>query len=166
MNDGWYEVVDASVQLTQGDFIFGCPITTWANERMEAPNDAEPSQAAAEQEVILKTRRDIIAEDVVVMTQACDLAHGKVSDVVLCPHYGAYLDCSSISCLWGGIMKCGDCVEIGGLAGTDVEIRPLEYREACPNAPTISPKDLLVTIEAEPKQKTWRDLPSLLGHIS
>jgi hypothetical protein len=43
-------------------------------------------EALPEHEVLLK-RREIIAEDVIVMTQACDLEHDKVSDVVLCPHY-------------------------------------------------------------------------------
>jgi hypothetical protein len=89
MLDAWYEVVGAEVRLTQGDLIFDCPLSTWAETAVDeqsmggvvARQDALP-----EYEVLLK-RREIIAEDVIVMTQACDLEHDKVSDVVLCPHY-------------------------------------------------------------------------------
>ena len=89
MHDAWYEVVGAEERLTQGDLIFDCPLSTWAEiavgER-PAGGPAAPQDALPEQEVLLK-RREIIAEDVIVMTQACDLEHDKVSDVVLCPHY-------------------------------------------------------------------------------
>jgi hypothetical protein len=89
MPDAWYEVVGAEVRLTQGDLIFDCPLSTWA----ETAGDEQPmggvvarQDTLPEHEVLLK-RREIIAEDVIVMTQACDLEHDKVSDVVLCPHY-------------------------------------------------------------------------------
>src|SRR5271166_4630657 len=89
MSDAWYEVVEASTRLTQGDIIFDCPISTWAEEAKvngALAASAEVPEATPQTEV-LKKRHEIIAEDVIVMTQACDLEHGKVSDVVVCPHY-------------------------------------------------------------------------------
>lgn len=89
MSDAWYEVVEASTRLTQGDIIFDCPISTWAEEAKvngASAASAEVPEATPQTEV-LKKRYEIIAEDVIVMTQACDLEHGKVSDVVVCPHY-------------------------------------------------------------------------------
>jgi hypothetical protein len=89
MSDAWYEVVEASTRLTQGDIIFDCPISTWAEEAKvngASAASAEVPEATPQTEV-LKKRHEIIAEDVIVMTQACDLEHGKVSDVVVCPHY-------------------------------------------------------------------------------
>lgn len=89
MTDDWYEVVGASVRLTQGDFIFNCPISTWAEEVAEDGASVEAAEAPTPGPLreVLRRRREIIAEDVIVMTQACDLEHGKVTDVVLCPHY-------------------------------------------------------------------------------
>jgi hypothetical protein len=89
MHDAWYEVVGAELRLTQGDFIFDCPLSTWAEA---AVGERPAGGPGAHQEVlpeheVLQRRREIIAEDAIVMTQACDLEHDKVSDVVLCPHY-------------------------------------------------------------------------------
>lgn len=89
MSDAWYEVVEASTRLTQGDIIFDCPISTWAEEAKvngASAASAEVPEGTTQTEA-LKKRHEIIAEDVIVMTQACDLEHGKVSDVVVCPHY-------------------------------------------------------------------------------
>jgi hypothetical protein len=89
MSDAWYEIVGAEIRLTQGDFIFDCPLSTWAQRAMgDQPGVGlgEHREALPEHEV-LQNRREIIAEDVIVMTQACDLEHDKVTDVVLCPHY-------------------------------------------------------------------------------
>jgi hypothetical protein len=89
MSDAWYEVVEASTRLTQGDIIFDCPISTWAEEAKVNGASAASAEVpeATPQTESLKKRHEIIAEDVIVMTQACDLEHGKVSDVVVCPHY-------------------------------------------------------------------------------
>ncbi len=84
MHDAWYEVVGAEVRLTQGDFIFDCPLSTWAET---AVGTLGADQGAIPEHEVFQGRREIIAEDVIVMTQACDLEHDKVSDVVLCPHY-------------------------------------------------------------------------------
>jgi hypothetical protein len=86
MSSTWYEVVGPTVELTQGDFIFDCPISTWA-ESQEGVDPPETEQEHSTSEEKLVRRREIISEDVVVMTQACDLENRKVTDVVLCPHY-------------------------------------------------------------------------------
>jgi hypothetical protein len=89
MNDAWYEVVEAGTRLTQGDFILDCPLITWAEEveGQAAPAVSTEAARAVPESEVLKRRSEIIAEDVIVMTQACDLEYDKVSQVVLCPHY-------------------------------------------------------------------------------
>jgi hypothetical protein len=77
MND-WYEIVPADKPLTQGDFIFNCPVPMWKREGTEVSDENEREA--------LKASLDFISADVIVMTQACDLEHSKVHDVTLCPH--------------------------------------------------------------------------------
>jgi hypothetical protein len=79
MSEPWYEVVPASSPLTQGDLIFDCPLVGWGEVSL-AGAGAEPEEAS------LKDVIDAFRDDVVVMTQACDLEHHKVGNVVLCPH--------------------------------------------------------------------------------
>jgi hypothetical protein len=78
MTNPWYEVVGPDVRLTQGDIIRECPLLTWQQD--EAP-EGEPK---AEGERLFRAAKGLRA-DVVVMTQACDLEQGKVTDVVMCP---------------------------------------------------------------------------------
>ena len=79
MNEPWYEVVDGATSLTQGDLVFGCPLLTWDPTKLP--------QVSGEQEAeVLKDASVGFKADVVVITQACDLEHGKVKNVVLCPH--------------------------------------------------------------------------------
>jgi hypothetical protein len=79
MNESWYEVVAPGTALTQGDLVFDCPLLTWSARRFsETPAAPDPE--------ILKEGITAFTADVVVMTQACDLEHGKVRNVVLCPH--------------------------------------------------------------------------------
>jgi hypothetical protein len=78
MSDSWYELVDGSVSITQGDIIFDCPVLIW--------NHAEIQQIASRGEEKLKEAVTAIRTDVIVMTQACDLEHNKVANVSLCPH--------------------------------------------------------------------------------
>ena len=68
MNSPWYEIVEGDV-IEQGDFLFEFDIFV-------------PRRAAAGGGTIdgeLKTF------DLVVMTQTCDIAHGKVASLLLCP---------------------------------------------------------------------------------
>jgi hypothetical protein len=78
MSNSWYEVVGPEVGLTQGDIILECPLLTWQL------GDAAEGESKASGERLFRAARGIKA-DVIVMTQACDLEQGKVSDVVLCP---------------------------------------------------------------------------------
>jgi hypothetical protein len=86
MSSPWYESVDATADLTQGDFIFDCPISTWAESQIGVDSPEIEQEHSLPEERLVR-RREIISEDVIVMTQACDLANRKVTDVVLCPHF-------------------------------------------------------------------------------
>lgn len=78
MTNPWYETVDARIPLTQGDLITGCPLLTWNVSATSA--DAQIDASLLQQAVA------VFRADVVVMTQACDLEHDKVQNVILCPH--------------------------------------------------------------------------------
>lgn len=75
MPDPWYDLVQSGETISQGDIILGCPILNWL------PTSATPLTG-----VSLKDYADAFTEDVIVMTQACDLEHRKVQNIVLCPH--------------------------------------------------------------------------------
>lgn len=68
MSDIWYTVVDNSKKLTQGDILVDLHIPVVNSTTL---NESEPEL-------------NIHAESVVVMTQACDIENGKVSDIVVC----------------------------------------------------------------------------------
>lgn len=78
-NESWYTVVDAEAALTQGDLISDCPVIGWKDEPIRL--------AGRDEREVLKSANKAVAADVVVMTQACDLAHDKVANVILCPHW-------------------------------------------------------------------------------
>jgi hypothetical protein len=73
--DPWYAVVGPAEPITQGDVIADCPLLGWD----------EPATPEAGQTVTLSDLARPFAKDVIVMTQACDLANLKVRNVVLCP---------------------------------------------------------------------------------
>jgi hypothetical protein len=78
--NNWYEIVSAEEPLTQGDFIFNCPVPTWKNNEpieIEGKSEAE----------ILQAYLEFISADVIVITQACDLAHDKIQNITLCEHF-------------------------------------------------------------------------------
>lgn len=77
MTEQWYELVEAERPLAQGDFILACPILAWRENAAQGAPDNHPP---------LQERAILLREDVVVMTQACDLEHHKVRNVVPCPH--------------------------------------------------------------------------------
>jgi hypothetical protein len=79
MSDHWYEVVGPKEPLMQGDLITDCPVLAWKEERTRAGS----AEASTER---LRSGFDAIAVDVVIMTQACDLAQHKVRNVTLCRH--------------------------------------------------------------------------------
>lgn len=80
MNDRWYRKASADELLTQGDIIFSCPVLGWQSELLL---DFSSGQEVLPVGAILKAER----VHVIVMTQACDLEHAKVRNVVLCPLY-------------------------------------------------------------------------------
>jgi len=77
MSDGWYEKAEPEIELTQGDIILECPITGWKDSFVELKEKKEDA---------LRASMDIFQDDVIVMTQACDLENNKVRNVALCPH--------------------------------------------------------------------------------
>ncbi|HZP92095.1 MAG TPA: hypothetical protein VFB20_04340 [Burkholderiales bacterium] len=75
MAEQWYEAVPGDAGILQGDFIIECPLLIWKEEvQLTGTGDDEE----------LEDHFEIIAQDVVVMTQACDLEQRKVHDVVVC----------------------------------------------------------------------------------
>jgi len=80
MSDQWYRNAPAEEPLTQGDIIFSCPVVGW---RPEVRLDFSSGQEILPVGELLEAER----VHVIVMTQACDLEHAKVRNVVLCPLY-------------------------------------------------------------------------------
>ena len=79
MSEGWYEAVEPTSPLTQGDVVFDCPLLGWGSQGLRSGESTQEHGA-------LEELVDAFREDVVIMTQACDLEHRKVENVVLCPH--------------------------------------------------------------------------------
>jgi hypothetical protein len=77
MPSDWYQEVEATVPVTQGDLMFNCLLIAWKPEPFDS----------IERRTGLTRQIDTIEADVVVMTQACDLEQDKVSNVVVCPHF-------------------------------------------------------------------------------
>ncbi len=69
----WYEVAEGPA-LGQGDLLRQCPVVV-------------PSADMAFPLVDDTAVADILTFDLVVVTQSCDLANDKVTDVILCPHW-------------------------------------------------------------------------------
>jgi len=80
MSMPWYEIVEASTPITQGDIVVNCPVTAWSEESVTITSDFTP-------EKMLSSLVVYEAVDTVVMTQACDLEQEKVKYVILYPHY-------------------------------------------------------------------------------
>lgn len=95
-NEPWYQVVEAGEKLTQSDLVLNCPLLKWGTP-------PQASSDAAEFET-LKQAITAFQADVVVMTQACDLEHGKVENVVACPH----LPLSQFRVGWEQAMRQGN----------------------------------------------------------
>ena len=82
MSEEWYRAAGAEEPLTQGDIIFECPAVSWRLSALQPPTGSVAEDFSLGEHLIAEAR------DLVVMTQACDLEHAKVTSVVLCPHYG------------------------------------------------------------------------------
>jgi hypothetical protein len=82
MSEAWYRAAGAEEALTQGDLIFECPALSWRLSALQPPAGSVTEDLSLGEHLLAEAR------DLVVMTQACDLEHTKVTSVVLCPHYG------------------------------------------------------------------------------
>lgn len=81
-NHPWYDEVPADTPLTQGDIIEACPVVVFSSvPNLSEAADLESLMASLSQSAGLDRVRAIV------MTQACDLAQGKVRNVILCPIY-------------------------------------------------------------------------------
>lgn len=75
MTNLWYAEVPPETEITQGDLIMGCPVLEWSKPAADYTPES------------LKAICNGISADIVVMTQACDLAQKKVDNVIVCAHY-------------------------------------------------------------------------------
>lgn len=75
MADPWYEAVAGNAGILQGDLILDCPLLVWKQD---------PQLEGEGKDEELANLFEIVSEDVVVMTQACDLEQKKVTEVVVC----------------------------------------------------------------------------------
>ena len=66
----WYELIKDSDEISQGDILYHCPVP-FLNSSLDITSGA-----------IIEAEMKYI--DGIIMTQACDLANGKVQNVVLC----------------------------------------------------------------------------------
>jgi hypothetical protein len=62
----------------QGDLLRDCPVVRWSDDP-----ESEQQQTQNLQQLLVGE-----AVDCIVMSQACDLEHGHVRNVILCPTYG------------------------------------------------------------------------------
>jgi hypothetical protein len=74
MSDTWYSRAEAADSLMQGDLILDCPLVVWS----PGPGHGDYSSDS------LKEQVEAVKADLIVMTQACDLAQENVDRVVLC----------------------------------------------------------------------------------
>lgn len=72
----WYEVIEQSDAVTQGDIIRGCYIPLPGKSFYEAilENTSEPNWSI-----------DVSTGDLIILTQACDIMNNKIDSIVLCP---------------------------------------------------------------------------------
>ena len=77
----WWEELDATAPLLQGDIVEACPNAVF---NPEPPfNPADPVALLQD----LRGRVGVQQVRAIVMTQACDLAEHKVQNAILCPAY-------------------------------------------------------------------------------
>ena len=67
-NYPWYELIEDSDEIAQGDILLHCPVAVLSNCDIE--NN--------------KINSEIYDVDGIIMTQACDIANHKVENVILC----------------------------------------------------------------------------------
>jgi hypothetical protein len=174
MSNEWYRLAPSEEQLTQGDIVFHCPLLNWDPAAIEITSAAQSSER-------LEQICQAIEADVVVMTQACDLEHDHVTNVVLCPHLGI----GEHKALWEEFMQARGqnpspkawrnyCDDIqGGYVwnlcflnssewnGLSLDIRVVDFREVF----TI-PRVVLESVIRERAQPRPQLLPPYKEHLS
>lgn len=73
----WYETLQSSSEIRQGDFITNCPIIIPPDNF----NSIEENQAQIDEELSVRSL------DAVVVSQSCDLENEKIEIVLVCPFY-------------------------------------------------------------------------------
>lgn len=68
----WYKIIESNEQIMQGDFVWDCPVVI-------PPDVINKSDS--------NNSFEIIEYDVVVMSQSCDIEHGKLTNLLVCPVY-------------------------------------------------------------------------------
>ena len=75
----WYETLNHSNEIRQGDLILDCPIIIPpTNFNYIETQDAQIPNAG---EVVVRTMNSVV------VTQSCDLENDKVENVLVCPYY-------------------------------------------------------------------------------
>ena len=174
MNLPWYTVVDCHERLDQRDIIPDCPVVTWAPGPITVGQGDDPIQA-----IVAAT--EIVREDLVVMTQTCDLNHRKVTVVTLCRHHAlervrqrwtlSMLDRGQSPSDRGWDAYCDglregrvpNCAMLNGADSTDPEMghRIVEFERAF----TI-PRDFLESWLSQTGQRRLRLCPPYREHLS
>lgn len=70
MNYPWYELLESSSEITQGDIVKSCPVPI-----LEEFDDDMTGQ-------VMKAEIEYI--DGIILTQACDITNNKVDNIILC----------------------------------------------------------------------------------
>ncbi len=73
----WYEILTASNEIRQGDFIDNCPL-------IKPPDELNLDQ---EETIQFSETLTIKTLNTVVLSQSCDLEHEKIEIVLVCPYY-------------------------------------------------------------------------------
>ena len=76
MDYPWYQVVKDSDSITQGDIIKNCYIPLPNKEVYSLIINPESENFPD---------LNIITQDVIIMSQACDIANNKINSIVVCP---------------------------------------------------------------------------------
>jgi len=77
MSYPWYEILTATNEIRQGDFIDNCPL-------IKPPDELNLDQAETVQFSETLTIKTL---NTVVLSQSCDLEHEKIEIVLVCPYY-------------------------------------------------------------------------------
>lgn len=74
----WYETLENSSEIQQGDFIPQCPIIIPPTNLIVDPKEGE---------IQLSEELTVQTLNAIVVSQSCDLQHNKVDIVLVCPYY-------------------------------------------------------------------------------